>query len=169
MAFGNEMRRFCILSTAFLLVASASTWFGYCLGRSSSVSSKPKIIAASTPALTYFSVVVDRIYVSRFEANDISMNDALAQIERQINETPLLANEGIRVRIINNNLCEKNVTIVLRDASLISLLNLISEQTHFEYRIDVPNRQIIFFANTDTIGSEGSGIPETSERLPPPQ
>ena len=163
------MRKVCILSTALLLVTGAGTWFGYLLGRSSSVSSKPTIIAASSPPLTYFGLVVDRIYVSRFEANDIPMNDALAQIEWQINETPLLANEGIKVRIINNNLCEENVTIVLRDASLISLLNLISEQTHFEHRIDVPNKQIIFFRNTDTIGNYGDEIPESSEILPPMQ
>lgn len=166
------MKRFCILSTAIVLVTGAGIWLGYHLGRSLRVSSEPKIIAASSPVVSYFGAVVDRLYVSRFEANDIPMNDALAQIERQFNETPLLANEGIRVRIINRNLCEKNVTIVLRDASLISLLNLISEQTHFEYRIDVPNKQIMFFSNTDTIGGDDhvdDGTQESPDVLPPPR
>lgn len=165
------MKRICILSTMFLLVACAFTWFGYHLRNPVDVP-KPKSEPKPEPTVTLFEELIKSIYIPHFKAIEMPMNDALAQIEREINKASDLHSLDLRARITNSNFTEKKVTIVVKDTSLKTLFNLIGEQTNFQYRIESANNEIIFFSDTDVIiygDDETINGPEIiPEILPPP-
>jgi hypothetical protein len=119
----------------------------------------------SENAQIWLESIIDGVMFSRFEADDVSINEALAQIELKIRESPAIDNRMVKIRNLNSG--DPHVTIVLKYPSTRTLLNLIKEQTGYDYRLDGENLQIVFFSVGDTIGDEEYESEEGSRTLPP--
>ena len=155
------MKRSILLSTALLFVTIIGGWCGYLLGRSTRLIPEPTVIKAANPESGIGRMVADQIRLRKFEANDIPLIEALKQLEHQVNETLIVPPEELHFKIVNPTLCNVNVTIILRDPLLITILDLISEQTNLAYSIQIPTDsptcEIRFYSVSDEI-SDDEGI-----------
>ena len=92
--------------------------------------------------------IVESVTFNRFDANDVSVGEVLDRIEKKINQA--IAPRKVRVTTINST--DGRITIVLRNVTIKTLLDLITDQTTLRYRLDDEKSEIYLYSNEDTIG-----------------
>jgi len=93
-------------------------------------------------------VIVERVTFEYFDANNVSLTEVLARIENKLNQTIA----PLKVSVTTINPTDEKVTIVLRNVKVKTLLDLITEQTSFRYKLDSEKSEIRLYYDGDTIG-----------------
>jgi hypothetical protein len=100
---------------------------------------------------SFFEKFIHYVKFDRFEADGISLNEAITIIEERLNESWYFDD---RIISINNPAGENynpKIVIVLGDATIAQILDIISIQTNLGYKISSDDLKIEFYNNTDYI------------------
>lgn len=91
------------------------------------------------------------IKFERFDADGKRLNDALQTIEDRINESWSFGKDDLLVTTSSGGVYNPELTIVLANVSVETLLDIISDQTGLSYRIDPLRPEIYFYSTHDII------------------
>lgn len=97
-----------------------------------------------------------RIKFERFDADGERLNDALETIENRINESWSFGDRDLVVSTSSGGVYNPELTIVLANVSVETLLDIIGDQTGLSYRIDPLHPEIYFYSTTDTFDDDES-------------
>jgi hypothetical protein len=128
-----------------------------------------------SPKKELFEYQVERTGFTDFEAVDLPLSEVFSMIEGKFNSC-WESLEIKKLKIVTINPTDMRLTIVLKRVKLMTLLDLIEQQTRYQYRVDNDRREIKFFHTDDIIGDDGATDSQENEAeekpgtsfLPPP-
>lgn len=113
--------------------------------------------------------LMPRLKFDKFTAEELDLNSALEKIENFMNDSFDFEDAEFTIETSSQGMYNPNITIVLKEVSVDTLLQLICDQTGLLYRIDSENLKIELYGITDTFElDDDTSDPLQPSILPPP-